>query len=234
MSTPKLAGIIKELREIDHVNIIRIGTKVPGFNPQRIVGDASLREMLHEYSTPEKRIYIMAHFNHPRELTDIAVSGLDELLRAGAIVVNQTPLIRGVNDDVETLTELFRRLSFIGAPPYYVFQCRPTAGNKMYSVPVETTFRIFDEARSNVSGLAQRARMVMSHATGKIEVLGLTADQIIMRYHRPAEEKNAGRLMFYPRNPRAHWFDDYLVAAGEQEPEPEEEGSGAFDFDPPR
>ena len=71
----------------------------------------------------------MAHFNHPRELTKIAVKGLNMLMQSGAIVVNQTPLIKGVNDDPDVLAELFNRLSFIGVPPYYVFLCRPTLGN---------------------------------------------------------------------------------------------------------
>ena len=146
MSTSKLEPIIRQIREVDHVNIIRIGTKIPAFNPMRIYNDPSLAEMFRKYSTPEKRIYVMAHFNHPRELTPEAVRGLSFLLDAGAILVNQTPMIAGVNDDPDVLVEMFNKLSYIGVPPYYVFQCRPTLGNRIYVTPLEEAFGIFESA----------------------------------------------------------------------------------------
>jgi KamA family protein len=175
MCTGKLERIISQLREIDHVQIIRIGTKMPAFNPMRITEDPSLLEMIEKYSTPQKRIYIMAHFNHPVELTDVAIEGLGLLHKAGAVTINQTPLIAGVNDDPQVLSELFNKLSYIGVPPYYVFQCRPTLGNRIYSTPVEQSYEVFEQARMMSSGLAKRARLVMSHTTGKIEVIGLPA-----------------------------------------------------------
>jgi KamA family protein len=212
MSTSKLEPVIRQLREIPHVQIIRIGSKMPAFNPFRILNDASLRKMFETYSTPEKRIYVMAHFNHPRELTKEALQGIDLLLRSGAIVVNQSPLIRGINDDSGTLAQLFAKLSFIGVPPYYIFQCRPTEGNKAYSVPIEQAYEIFTDAQSRVSGLAKRARFSMSHVTGKIEVAAMTSEHIVFKYHRAANPENIGHVMIFQRNAGAHWFDDYPEA----------------------
>jgi len=209
MSTSKLEPIIRRLRELDHVRIIRIGTKIPAFNPMRLYNDNGLREMLRRYSTPMKRIYIMAHFNHPRELTPEAVRGLDFLLGSGTIVVNQTPMIAGVNDDPQVLANLFNELSYIGVPPYYVFHCRPTLGNKPYTLPVERAYEVFERARVLCSGLAKRARFVMSHSTGKIEVVGLTEEQIYFRYQRAADNQQSARFMVFRRNPEAYWFDDY-------------------------
>ncbi len=209
MATTKLEPIIKKLREIDHVNIIRIGTKIPAFNPYRIINDPSLLEMINKYSTPEKKIYVMAHFNHPRELTDDAVKGLDLLSKAGAALINQTPMIQGVNDNPEVLTELFNKLSFMGIPPYYVFLCRPTSGNKSYSVPIEKAYEIFETARTRCSGLAKRARLVMSHATGKIEVAAMTQKTIVFKYTRAAEDIDSGKVMVFNRKPEASWLDDY-------------------------
>ena len=213
MSTSKLEPIIAKLREIPHVKIIRIGTKMPAFNPQRILGDPSLWKMLETYSTPEGRIYIMAHFNHPVELTALAREGLNTLHKHGAIIINQTPLIRGVNDSTEVLLRLFKELSFMGVPPYYVFQCRPTEGNGAYSAPLEQAYQIFTEAQNRCSGLAKRARFSMSHVTGKIEIAGLTENQVVFKYHRAADTRNTGRVMLFRRNPEAHWFDDYEEAA---------------------
>ncbi|HIE42712.1 MAG TPA: KamA family radical SAM protein [Nitrospinaceae bacterium] len=213
MSTSKLEPIIKQLREISHVKIIRIGTKIPAFNPFRILNDPSLLEMFKTYSTDEKKIYIMAHFNHPRELTPEAIDGLNLLMKSGVTLVNQTPLVQGVNDDPKVLAELFSKLSYIGVSPYYVFLCRPTLGNETYSVPVERGYEIFEESRTQCSGLAKRARLVMSHESGKIEVLGMTQDQILFKYLRAANKKDNARLMAFYRNPEACWFDDYQEAS---------------------
>lgn len=209
MSTNKLENVIRPLREIEHVQIIRIGTKVPVFNPYRVLNDPSLFDLFHKYSTDEKKIYIMAHFNHPRELTREAIEGMNRLRETGAVTVNQTPLIRGVNDDPNVLAELFNKLSYIGIPPYYLFICRPTLGNKIYAIPVEKAFEIFEQARMKCSGLAKRSRLVMSHSTGKIEIIGQTEERVYFRYHRAANPQEKARFMIFKRNPNAYWYDDY-------------------------
>ena len=215
LSTSKLEPIIQQLREIDHVKIIRIGTKVPAFNPFRIINDPSLLEMFRKYSTAQKKIYIMAHFNHPRELTSQAIEGLNALMDSGVTLVNQTPMVKGVNDDPDVLAELFSKLSFIGVPPYYVFLCRPTLGNEAYSIPVEKGYEIFEKSRIRCSGLAKRARLVMSHESGKIEVVGMTDDQIFFKYARAANSEDNARFLAFYRNPDANWFDDYEEASEE-------------------
>lgn len=209
LATKKLEKIISQIREIDHVQIIRIGSKMVAFNPYRITEDPELIELIKKYSTDEKKIYIMTQFNHPREITKEAIKAVNMLQKAGAILANQTPLIKGVNADWKTLMELFKKLSFIGVPPYYVFQGRPVAGNKPFAVPVEEAYQIFLKAIMNVSGLAKRARFAMSHETGKIEVSALTKEHVIFRYQRAHDPKNAGKIMVYKRNPNAYWFDDY-------------------------
>lgn len=215
LSTKRLSGILRRIREIDHVRIIRIGSKLPAYNPYRIINDPALPEMIRTYSTKRNRIYIMTQFNHPRELTDPAVEAIDILSRAGARLANQTPLLRGVNDDPDTLAELFRELSFVGLPPYYVFQCRPTLGNQHFSVPLEEAYLIFEQAKTNCSGLAKRAKFVMSHFTGKIEIVGLDPDYVYMKYHQAADSDDIGKFMVFERNEKARWFDDYANPVNE-------------------
>lgn len=217
LSTAKLERIIQQIREIDHVGIIRIGSKMPAFDPFRIINDPSLLEMLSRYSTAEKKIYVMNHFNHPRELTPLALRGLILLQKAGVVTVNQSPMIRGVNDDPAVISELFNRLSFSGVLPYYIFICRPTAGNEPFVVPVEESLDIFERARRSLAGLAKHARLCMSHKTGKVEVVGKAGDQIILRYHRAPNPLDRGRIMLFKSNPEACWLDDYLVAAVPEE-----------------
>ena len=206
---PYLESIIRQLREIEHVQIIRIGTKIPAFNPHLIIEQPDLLQLIEKYSTDEKRIYIMTHFIHPRELTDLSVKVTGLLQRAGAILANQNPLIRGVNDTPEVLAELLAKLSFIGIVPYYIFQCRPALGNKSYTVPVEQGYQIIEQAKALVSGLAKRVRFIMSHSSGKIEIVGKTEQQTYFKYHRAANDADSGRFIVYKCNPNAYWFDDY-------------------------
>jgi len=198
------------LREIDHVRIIRIGSKMVAFDPYRVLNDPSLLEMFEKYSLPGRKIFVMNHFNHPRELTEPALLALRLIQKAGAITVNQTPLIRGVNDKAEVVAELFSLLSYNGVVPYYLFLCRPTLGNEPYVVPVEKALEIFEEARRHLAGIAKQARLCMSHKTGKIEVVGKMGDQIVFRYHRAPNPQDCGRLMIFESDPKAGWLDDYL------------------------
>jgi L-lysine 2,3-aminomutase len=131
------------------------------------------------------------------------------LMQSGAIVLNQTPLIKGVNDDPEVLAELFNQLSFIGVPPYYVFLCRPTLGNEPFAIPVEEGYEIFEKARNKCSGLAKRARLVMSHESGKIEMVGMSDGQVFFKYNRSVDIQNDASFLTFESNPDAYWFDDY-------------------------
>ena len=165
--------------------------------------------MFNMYSLLHKRIYLLTHFNHPNELTEQATRAIDLLLQAGVIVANQTPLLKGVNDDPEVLSDLFKSLSFSGIPPYYVFLGRPTAGNYHFAVPVEKAIQIFKEATKNCAGLAKRPRLVMSHSTGKIEIIDKKDDNVYFRYFRAADPDLTGRFLICKSNPDALWFDDY-------------------------
>lgn len=205
----KLEEIISQLMAIDHIHIVRIGTKMPAFNPYRIIEQPELLHLIKKYSSGRQRIYIMTHFVHPRELTDVAVQAVDMLQKAGAVITNQMPLINGVNSDPEVLAELFAKLSFVGAVPYYIFQCRPAIGNRAYTVPIEQGYEIIEQAKSLVSGLAKRIRYVMSHSSGKIEIVGKTEDCIFFKYHRSADDLESGRFLVLASNPDACWLDDY-------------------------
>jgi KamA family protein len=207
LSTRRLESIISRLRRIPHVKIIRIGTKMPAFNPYRIIDDPHLLQVLSRYSTPDNRIYVITHFNVPQELTEVALYALDLLMKAGVILANQSPLLRSINDNPRRLAELMRRLSFAGVPPYYFFQCRPTEGNWPFSLPLVDSYRVLEKAKTMVSGLAKRARLVMSHDSGKIEMVGLTSRYIYMRYHRARNPRDEGRFLTFYRDDRAHWLD---------------------------
>ena len=208
MSTRRLREILTSLAAIPHVRIVRIGSKMPAFDPWRLSRDAELQALVREHSRGPRRIYLMAHFDHPRELTPEALEGLQGWQDAGVTCVNQCPLIRGINDDPDVLADMWARLSYAGCPPYYLFQGRPTEGNGPYEVPIVRGWRIFQQALTAGSGLARRAKFVMSHASGKIEILAVDEEHIYLRYHQAKERRNLGRFLVAKRDDEAGWLDD--------------------------
>ncbi len=191
LPTDQLAPILRRFAAMPHVRTIRIGSKMPAFDPSRLLDDDDLHEVVSSITASGTAVYLVAHFDHPRELTDLACRRHPAAPAAGAHVVNQCPLVRGVNDDAEVLAELFEAATELGMPQYYLFQGRPTAGNEPFIVPLMEGWRLFDAARRRCSGLSRRVRFVMSHASGKVEILGLDARRLYLRYHRarrPADE----------------------------------------------
>lgn len=207
LATEKLRGILAQLREIEHVKIIRLGSKIPVFNPMRIYEDEELLDVIRTYSTPEQRIYVMAHINHPREITAEARRGFQALHEAGAIVVNQTPVLKGINDDPVVLGELLDKLSWAGVTPYYFFVNRPVAGNRDFVLSLEEVYRIVEEAKARTSGLGKRVRLSMSHTSGKIEILAIENGKAYLKYHQ-SRDGDYGKLMILDCPKNASWFDD--------------------------
>ncbi len=194
LATAKLESILSRLREIDHVKIIRLGSKIPVFNPMRIYEDERLLEVIRRHSNVNQRIYVMAHINHPREITAEAKKGFEALHQAGAIVVNQTPILRGINDNPERLAELLDKLSWAGVTPYYFFVNRPVAGNREFVLPLQQVYRIVEEAKARTSGLGKRVRLSMSHTSGKIEILAIDNGKAYLKYHQ-SRDNEYGKFM---------------------------------------
>jgi lysine 2,3-aminomutase len=207
LTTRKLRAIIESLRSIEHVKIIRIGSKMPVFNPMRIYEDQELLDLIRTYSTDEKRIYIMAHVNHPREITAEARKCFKALYDAGAIVVNQSPVLRGINDDPAVLGELLDKLSWAGITPYYFFVNRPVAGNRGFVLTLEEVYRIVEKAKSRTSGLGKRVKLCMSHTSGKVEILAIENGKAYLKYHQ-SRDGEYGKLMILDCPKEATWFDE--------------------------
>ncbi|RNA70096.1 KamA family radical SAM protein [Alteribacter keqinensis] len=207
LATKKLRRIIEQLREIDHVKIIRLGSKMPVFNPMRIYEDEELLKLIREYSTAEKRIYVMAHINHPKEITEEAKRGFEALHDAGAIVVNQTPVLKGINHEPEVLAELLDKLSWAGVTPYYFFINRPVAGNNDFVLTLEEAYHAVEKAKGITSGLGKRVRLSMSHTSGKVEILAIEDGKAYLKYHQ-SRDGEYGKFMVLDCPKDASWFDD--------------------------
>ncbi len=142
-----LEDLLRRVTEIPHVEIVRIGTRVPVTLPQRI--DEKLCTMLKKYQP----LYINTHFNHPRELSAESSKACNMLADAGIVLGNQTVLLRGVNDTPQVIAELFRGLLRLRVRPYYLHHMDLVRGAGHFRTSVETGLRIVHALRGKLSGL---------------------------------------------------------------------------------
>jgi lysine 2,3-aminomutase len=148
LATERLVQVVAGLRAIESIETIRLATRVPVVLPQRITGEL-LRAL-----APLHPLWVMTHFNHPKELTPIACRGLERLANAGFPVMNQTVLLRGVNDDAGVLAELFRGLVRVRARPYYLLQADPARGTGHLRTPIAAGVAIMEQLWGRLSGIA--------------------------------------------------------------------------------
>ena len=147
-SDARLEWLLTRLRAIPHVELIRLGTRLPVTLPFRVTDD--LCAMLERFHP----IWVNTHFNHPKELTADAAAACDRLLRAGIPVGNQSVLLRGVNDDHDTMKALCETLVRMRVRPYYVYQAQLLEGTEHFRVPIEDGIEIFKQMRGRTSGFA--------------------------------------------------------------------------------
>lgn len=147
-SDSRLDWLLTRLREIPHVEIIRLGTRLPVTLPYRVTDD--LCAMLEKHHP----IWVNTHFNHPAELTADAAEACDKLTRAGIPVGNQSVLLRGINDDAAVMKELCETLVRMRVRPYYCYQAQLLEGTGHFRVPIERGVEIFRELRGRTSGFA--------------------------------------------------------------------------------
>jgi len=144
----KISRILHSLRAIPSVEVIRIGSRVPCTLPMRITD--GLIAVLKRYHP----LYINTHFNHPREITAEAAAACGRLADAGIPLGSQTVLLRGVNDDIETIRTLMRALLRIRVKPYYLFQADLTRGTDHFRTPVRKGIEIMRGLYGHLSGMA--------------------------------------------------------------------------------
>jgi lysine 2,3-aminomutase len=167
LPVPKLRFFLESLREISHVDVVRIGTRVPVTLPQKLF-DKQLIALL----AAAEKVWIQTHFNHPREITPEAARVCQALLRTGMPVNNHTVLLKGVNDDLETMRRLMRGLLRIKVRPYYLFHCDPVIGAGHFRTSVWKGLEIMEGLRGHLSGLGIPTYVVDSpHGGGKIPLM---------------------------------------------------------------
>jgi lysine 2,3-aminomutase len=167
LPVPKLKFFLDNLSALEHVDVIRIGTRVPVTLPQKLF-DQSLIDLL----AGAGKVWIQTHFNHPREVTPEAARVCKALLCAGMPVNNHSVLLKGVNDDLDTMRSLMRALLRIKVRPYYLFHCDPVIGAGHFRTSVWKGIEIIEGLRGHMSGLGIPTYVVDSpHGGGKIPLM---------------------------------------------------------------
>jgi lysine 2,3-aminomutase len=208
LSTRKLHKILDHLLPIPHLTSIRFGTKTTAFAPKRFE-DAELPGLFKRMHDAGKTPVIVAHFDHVGEISDTAVRSIRRMRDEGVQILNQSVLLGRVNDDADILTETFARCHAIGARPYYLFQGRPVKAASHFQIPLRRGIDIVRQVNSRLSGIQKTFKYIMSHYTGKIEILDLGDDnRVYMRYHQNKNPAVIGKIFSRPYVEGACWLDD--------------------------
>jgi lysine 2,3-aminomutase len=187
-----LEYLISRIKAIPHVEMVRLGTKVPVVMPQRVT--SSLARMLSRYNSP---LWINIHFTHPDELTPETRQACNRLADAGIPLGSQTVLLQGINDKAETLRKLYQGLLQVRVRPYYLYQCDPILGSSHFRTPVEKGIEMIQGLRGHTTGLAVPQYVIDAPGGGgKVPLLpeynrGRDGGDIVLRNYE-------GKLFRYP------------------------------------
>lgn len=198
LSDDKLEHILHELHAIKHIEMIRLGTRLPVSLPQRITG--SLCSILRQYQP----LYISIHFNHSKEISVETREACERLVDAGIPLGSQTVLLKGINDKPKTMINLMHNLLTIRVRPYYLYQCDLAPGTEHFRTPVSTGLKIIEAMRGHTTGYAIPTFVI--DAPGGGGKVPINPDTVVSQNSRGVIVRNyQGRVFFYPNSPEAEF-----------------------------
>ncbi len=190
-----LDKLLNGMGTIEHLHDVRIGSRAIVHDPARY------GKKIPAYYA--KKLYIVAHIVRPEEISHNLADVVKSFPHYTFYI--QTPLLKGVNDDPNLLSEIWYKASEAGMQPYYVFQCRPTHGNQRYSLSLREGHEVFSGAQSLSTGVVKPCRYVMSTGSGKWEILGIDQGDIVLRCHQGVNPLMVGSLR--RTDPDDVWWD---------------------------
>jgi len=227
MSAENLESYIVPLleREFDHVQTIRIGSKVLAHWPFRFLTDPDADAVLRLFEKvveSGKHLSFMAHFNHPRELSTQALEDAVKRIRAtGAEIRTQSPIVKNINDSAEAWAQMWQKQVSLGIIPYYMFVERNTGAQRYFEIPLAKSLDVYRNAIQKVSGIARTVRgPSMSTLPGKVCVEGIAdikGEKVFVLTFLQARNPDWVKRPFFAKyNEKAVWFDDLQPALGEE------------------
>lgn len=208
LSTAKLNKILDHLLAVPHLDLICFGTKILAYQPKRFE-DPALPVLFQRIHEAGKAAVIVTHFDHVGEISVDAERYIRFLRAQGVQFLNQSVLLAKVNDDPGILAATFAKCHQMGVRPYYLFQGRPVQGASHFQVSLRRGIEIAHGINQHLSGIQKTFKYIMSHYTGKIEILDLGADgRVYMRYHQNKILEKIGKTFSRPHLEGACWLDD--------------------------
>lgn len=226
MKTKTLEAYVNPLLEADipHLLNIRIGSKALSYWPYRFLTDddaAGLLDLFSKVNNAGKRLALMAHFSHYRELeTAAAREAVARVQETGTVIRAQSPVLKHINADPDIWARMWKEQVRQGIVPYYMFVARDTGAQHYFSVSLEKAWNIFREAYRQVGGLSRTVRgPVMSCHPGKVQILGGTEVKgekvYVLRAIQSRKPEFVDRPFFAKYDPDAVWYTDLEPAFGE-------------------
>ena len=212
--------------ELKHLKTIRLGTKSLAYWPYRYLTDPDADDLLRIFERivkSGKNLAIMAHFNHPVEMSTTAVQkAIKRIQGTGAQIRTQSPLLRHINDKPEIWAELWQKQVDLNCIPYYMFIERDTGAKHFFEVPLERCWHIFRQAYRQVSGVCRTVRgPIMSATPGKVQILGITEIKgqkvFALQFIQSRNAEWACRPFFADYNKTATWLNDLKPSFGDSE-----------------
>ncbi|MCD0468050.1 KamA family radical SAM protein [Flavobacterium sp. ENC] len=214
MNSRVLDSYIEPLLKVDSIKTIRIGTKALSYWPYKFTTDEDAEGMLNvlaKVTKAGKHLGFMAHFNHPVELEPPVVKeAIDNLIKIGATIRTQSPLLRFINNSPETWTKMWEKQVQLNCVPYYMFLPRDTGAQHYFAETLERAHEIYSEAIRNCTGLASTAKgPVMSMTNGKVEILGVKEDIYTLRYVKHRDDSKTFKVFTAQSiSPKPMWIGD--------------------------
>ncbi len=212
--------------DLAHLKTIRIGTKSLSYWPYRYLSDSDSDELIRLFERivdSGRNLSIMAHFNHPVELSTEAVrKAIVRIQATGAQIRTQSPLLRHINDKPELWAEMWRKQVDYNCIPYYMFVERDTGAKHFFALPLERCWQVFRQGYQKVSGVCRTVRgPVMSATPGKVQVLGVSEvageKVFVLRFIQGRNADWVGRPFFAQYDRTANWLSGLKPALGESE-----------------
>ena len=227
MKTSHIATYVDALLDANLTNIqtIRFGTKAFAYWPYRFLTDPDSDELMRVFDKivrTGKNLAIMAHFNHPVELsTNIVEESIRRVRSTGAQIRTQSPVLNHINYKPELWAEMWRKQVNFSCIPYYMFVARDTGAKEFFEVPIEGCWNTFRKAYQLVSGVCRTVRgPSMSATPGKIQVLGISEIQgekvFVLRFLQGRNPDWVARPFFAKYDPEATWLNMLQPAFGEE------------------
>ncbi|CAM3699640.1 hypothetical protein COLU111180_03715 [Cohnella lubricantis] len=203
----RLREVMELLAAVEHIRMIRLCSRIPALQPERIIGNGELLDLLSAQSNPNRSLHLMMQFHRPEEVNNRAAEAFRALSAAGVGLVGEVPFLPGSDADPDAIVDLLERLTRANVIPYQFVLHQPAEGSGQPRLTLEEAYRLAETVKSRISGPARRARLTMKHSSGYVEILAIENGKAYVKGHLSNRDAN-GRFMILDCPAEASSFEE--------------------------